>query len=72
MSKELNFLEGFKGESLENIIDYWANMNISKLDIISITENPKINQAIDIIKTELNNSKNSKTGSISIRELLKK
>lgn len=68
-AKDLIFLESFKGESLENIIDYWASMNISKLDIISVTENSKINQAIDIIKRELDN--NSR-GNISIKELLKK
>jgi hypothetical protein len=68
-AKEVIFLELFKGESLENIIDYWATMNISKLDIISVTENPKINQAIDLIKREL---ENSNRGNISIKELLKK
>lgn len=69
MKKELNFLEGFKGESLENVIDYWATMNISNLDIITVTENPKIKQAIDLIKRELDNNNR---GTISLKELLKK
>lgn len=68
-AKEFIFLELFKGESLENVIDYWATMNISNLNIYTVTENPKINQAIDLIKRELNNSNR---GNISIKELLKK
>lgn len=70
MKKELIFFEGFKGESLENVIDYWATMNISNLDIITVTENPKIKQAIDLIKRELDNNNNR--GTISLKELLKK
>ena len=26
-AKEVIFLEGFKGESLENVIEYWININ---------------------------------------------
>jgi hypothetical protein len=26
-AKEVIFLEGFKGESLENVVEYWINLN---------------------------------------------
>ena len=26
-AKEVIFLEGFKGESLENVVEYWININ---------------------------------------------
>ena len=68
MKKELSFLEGFKGESLENIIDYWNSANNNNL-LLSVTDNLKVKQAIDLIKRELDNNNR---GTISIKELLKK
>jgi hypothetical protein len=68
-TKEVIFFKELKGESLENVVDYWAMLNISNLSLLSVTENPKIKQAIDIIKKELDNSNG---GSISIKELSKK
>jgi hypothetical protein len=54
MNKELIFLEGFKGETLENVIQYWVLMNIeTKEPINTITDLPKVKEAIEIIKTEL-------------------
>jgi len=52
MNKDLIFLEGFKGESLANVVDYWSTVN-KPSELISVTDNAKINRAIEIILQEL-------------------
>jgi hypothetical protein len=53
---EANFLKGFENETLENVIHYWALMNPNsiKIDFLTVTENPAILAAINVIKQELN------------------
>ena len=52
-AKEAIFFEGLKGETLENVIDYWNVMNNNNILLTSVTDNPKLKEAIDIIKKEL-------------------
>jgi hypothetical protein len=51
--RELIFMGGLKGETLENVIDYWNVMNNNNTLLISVIDNPKVKEAIDIIKKEL-------------------
>ncbi len=67
--KEVVFLEGFKEEPLENILEYWALMNVGDLGALSITENPKIKEAISVIKQELKRGSGGAT--VKIKDLLK-
>ena len=68
MKKQAIFLKGFEGESLENVIDYWAIMNNKKIDGLSVTDNLGIKNSVRIIKQELGTTK---TGYLSIKELYK-
>ena len=53
-AKEVIFLEGFHGETLKNVVDYWADMNINNLETaLTVTENPRIKEAINVILREL-------------------
>ena len=52
-AKDAIFFEGLKGETLENVIDYWNVMNNNNILLTSVTDNPKLKEAIDIIKKEL-------------------
>ena len=67
-AKEVIFLEGFKGETIENIIEYWDIMNTNNSET-TLLENPKIKEAISVIKQEL--SKGSGGNTLSIKDLLK-
>jgi hypothetical protein len=55
-NKGIIFLKGFKNESLENVIDYWVLMNRNqvKIELLTVTDNPVILHAINLIKKELN------------------
>jgi len=71
-AKEVIFLENFKGDSLENIIDYWALVNVVDFgEALSVTENLKIKHAINVIKAELNKASGDSINTISIKDLLK-
>jgi abortive infection bacteriophage resistance protein len=71
-AKEVIFLENFKGDSLENIIDYWALVNVVDFgEALSVTENLKIKHAINVIKAELNKASGDRINTISIKDLLK-
>ena len=54
-NKGIIFLKGFKNESLENVIDYWVLMNRNqvKIELLTVTDNPVILHAINLIKKEL-------------------
>jgi hypothetical protein len=67
-AKEVIFLEGFKGETIENIIEYWDIVNTNNSET-TLLENPKIKEAISVIKQEL--SKGSGGNTLSIKDLLK-
>lgn len=74
-AKEVIFLEGFRGETLENVVDYWADMNINNLErAFTVTENPLIKDAIKVILRELegNPQPEKKQDLIHLKELLKK
>lgn len=71
MKKQVIFLKVFEGESLENVIDYWAMMNNKKIDGLSVTENVAIKNSISRIKEELERPKSS-SGYLSIKELMNK
>jgi hypothetical protein len=55
-NKGIIYLKGFKNESLENVIDYWVLMNRNqvKIELLTVTDNPVILHAINLIKKELN------------------
>ena len=71
MKKQAIFLKGFEGESLENVIDYWAMMNNKKTDGLTVTENVYIKNSIRRIKEELETPKAS-VQYLSIKELMNK
>lgn len=52
--QEVIFLKGFEGETLENVIDYWAMMNNKKIEGLTVTDNLHIKRCVDEIKDELN------------------
>ena len=55
MNKDVIFLEGFKGETLENVIQYWALMNVkTKEPLINAVDLPEVKEAIKTIETEIN------------------
>lgn len=59
--QKAEFLNGFEGETLENVIDYWATLNCRMLEltppILTVVENKAINKAIATIKRELSRNK---------------
>jgi len=74
--EQIMFLEQLKGESLENVIDYWACANYKNLGgyFFTVTENPIIYKAISDILKVLNNERKTenKAKEVSIKELLNK
>lgn len=79
--KQIIFFNELKKEPLENVIDYWATMNLNNLDnYLSPSEHPEIKKRIKEILIILENKevKNRSVreilhseGTVSIKDLLK-